>query len=526
MSERIHIKYQLVASEGDVRTLARKIAIEQSVEAPESVINGKIEAACVGQIEHIEPISDLKNNYYLDLSYPNSMLSEQYNQLLNLCFGNVSMYPNVRLVDIKVPNSSYKYFQGPNFGIQGVRKKLGVYGRPLLATALKPRGQSNEYFADLAYQFASGGGDIIKDDQNLIGNFEEFKKRTQICLNAIDKGIQKSGKSCFYFPFISAPFEQLEKYFEWIVNHGAHGVLLSPLILGLDAARGWAKKYDLIYMAHPAFTGSYCIQSSHGMAYQLLYGLLFRLAGVDISVFPNQGGRFSFKKEDCKNIAIELHKPLDNILSAFPCPAGGMHYDDLSTMCDWFGPDAVFLLGGSLLEYSASVTESTRAFKNKIGESFQEKLISPASETLSSACEIGDARKNDISDYLQFSNYKWEGRDEVVYKETTTLPFKGMRRIELIGKAGEKSGFDLRYFEIEPQGYSSLEKHHHTHVIIGARGIGEIEIDKKCYVVNQNDVLYIKPLAIHQLRNLSDSPFGFYCIVDKQRDKPQAPDPN
>ena len=523
MSERIHIKYQLVTSEDEVRTFARKIAIEQSVEAPESVISGNIEAACVGQLEHIEAVPESTNKFYIDLSYPTSMLSGQYNQLLNLCFGNVSMYQNVRLVDIKLPNSLFAYFDGPRFGVDGIRERLGVYQRPLLATALKPRGQSNEYFADLAYQFACGGGDIIKDDQNLIGDFSAFKKRTRICLEAIDKGAQETGRPCFYFPFVSAPFEQLEKHFEWIASQGACGVLLCPLIIGLDNARGWAKKYNLIYMAHPAFTGSYCIQPSHGMSYQLLYGLLFRLAGVDISVFPNQGGRFSFKEEDCKNIATELRKPVANIASAFPCPAGGMHYQDLATMCDWYGPDTVFLLGGSLLEYSSNITESTKAFSNKIGTFFQEKFVKPESEKLISACEIGDICSNHSSDYLQFKDFQWQGREEVVYKETSILPFHGVRRIELIGKTGEESNFDLRYFEIEPKGYSSLEKHRHTHVIIGVRGVGEIQVDEQCYVVNQNDVLYIKPLAVHQLRNVSNSPFGFYCIVDRERDKPQAP---
>ena len=61
MSERIHIKYQLVASEDEVQAFARKIAIEQSVEAPESVINGDIEAACVGQLEHFEAVAGSKN---------------------------------------------------------------------------------------------------------------------------------------------------------------------------------------------------------------------------------------------------------------------------------------------------------------------------------------------------------------------------------------------------------------------------------------------------------------------------------
>ncbi|ODS32551.1 MAG: 2,3-diketo-5-methylthiopentyl-1-phosphate enolase [Candidatus Scalindua rubra] len=42
--------------------------------------------------------------------------------------------------------------------------------------------------------------------------------------------------------------------------------------------------------------------------------------------------------------------------------------------------------------------------------------------------------------------------------------------VENIQPYGEKTSFDLRYFEIELCGFSSLEKHAHEHVIIGIRG--------------------------------------------------------
>lgn len=522
MSDRILVTYRLRASEKDVHSLARKIAIEQSVETPESVITSEIEQRCVGQIESISAVPGNTENYDVLLSYSQEMLSQQFNQLLNLCFGNVSMYQNVRLLDVTLPQQLLTNFDGPLFGVDGVRKKLGVYKRPLLATALKPRGQSDDYFANLAYQFSCGGGDIIKDDQNLIGNFESFKARVNKCLQAIDKGSQKSGRQCFYFPFISAPYEDMDKYFEYVKSRGVRGVLLSPLIIGLDTARGLARKYGLMYMAHPAFTGSFCIENSHGMNYEILYGLLFRLAGVDISVFPNQGGRFSFTEEDCKKISSALAKSMGNIKSAFPCPAGGMQYNDLHTMCSWFGQNAVLLLGGSLLEYSASVAESTQAFRNKINEYFPEQLSTPSNDDIKSACEFTKSDSASSRQILQFEDYQWQGRESEVYKTTAELPFKGVRRVELIGNSGEKCLFDLRYFEIDKNGYSSLEKHMHTHVIIGARGQGEIIINDTMYSIHVNDIVYIKPMAVHQLKAGDKEVFGFYCIVDRVRDKPQT----
>ena len=514
------VKYEVIAEQHNVSELARKIAIEQSVECPESLITDDIEKKYVGEIVEIKPLGNDSHKYEITYSYSSQVLSEQYNQLLNLCLGNVSMYQGVRLTDIELSSESLKCFSGPRFGVKGIREKLGVYHRPLLATALKPRGYSDEQFANLAYEFSIGGGDIIKDDQNLIGNFDQFKNRVRLCTDAIKKSEDEVGRSCLYFPFISAPFEEIDKYFEWIKTQDIQGVLLAPLILGLDTARGLAKKYDLVYMAHPSFTGSYCVSKANGMGYHLLYGLLMRLAGVDISVFPNTGGRFDFAEKDCKEISLSLKKPLENILEAFPCPAGGMQYKDLHTMCDWYGEDSVFLLGGSLLEYSDRLSNSTQEFKRRISEKFEEETRAISRDDRLSSCEVPIKQQNIQLEYIKSAEFNWEGRESVVYKSTNHNTFKDIKRVELIGKNGEKTQFELRYFEIGQNGYSSREVHDHVHVIIIARGQGSVVVGEKQYDVSINDVLYIKPNTIHQLKNSMVEPFGFYCIVDKQRDVP------
>lgn len=52
------------------------------------------------------------------------------------------------------------------------------------------------------------------------------------------------------------------------------------------------------------------------------------------------------------------------------------------------------------------------------------------------------------------------------------------------------------------------------------RGLLEIRLMNAS---DENDILYIKPLAVHQLKATGDGVFGFYCIVDRVRDKPQTP---
>ena len=82
MSDRILVTYRLRGEEKEIHSLARKIAIEQSVETPESVISPEIERRCVGRIESINAVLDKTGSYDVLLSYSPEMLSQQLNQLL------------------------------------------------------------------------------------------------------------------------------------------------------------------------------------------------------------------------------------------------------------------------------------------------------------------------------------------------------------------------------------------------------------------------------------------------------------
>lgn len=122
-------------------------------------------------------------------------------------------------------------------------------------------------------------------------------------------------------------------------------------------------------------------------------------------------------------------------------------------------------------------------------------------------------------------DFTWEGVDLEAYKSTTET-WRGITRRELIGKRGESTRFHVRYFEIEPGGYSTLERHEHEHAVIPLRGRGEVQFGCYIYSVGPGDVVYVGPDDAHQFRNPDDAeePFGFLCLVNAERDRPQAVD--
>ena len=82
---------------------------------------------------------------------------------------------------------------------------------------------------------------------------------------------------------------------------------------------------------------------------------------------------------------------------------------------------------------------------------------------------------------------------------------------------------ELRYFEVEPGGFSTLEKHEHVHAVLILRGGGHCLIGDKVERIAQNDLVSVPPWTWHQFRATGDEPLGFLCMVDAERDKPQLP---
>lgn len=524
-SERIRAAYRLSCESAEAERLARAIVYEQTVELPPAQVAGTPAADNVGRIARLEPEPDAGGGWRLEVDYPAGLASGQLSQLCNLLYGNVSMYRGVRLLDVTLPGPLLARFPGPRFGAAGLRGLIGVYGRPLVATAIKPRGLPLAELAGLAGAFARGGGDIVKDDQNLVRDgFDAFRAHVDACATAVEQANAASGRRCLYLPHLAGPDEELEQRAEFVRSRGLHGALMCPLAMGLDRARALAARYQLLFMAHPALSGACTNGAREGIAPGVLLGTLFRLAGADLSVFPSPGGRFAVDEEDCGAIAAALRAPLGGLAESLPAPGGGLGPDRAAALAAAYGSEAAWLIGGSLHGAEGGIEAGTRRLLEDLSSRFETRC-EPPREAAPSACEMpGSNAAAAIRSLLPVAEgFQWPDREDQRYKDSAALPFRGVRRVELVGKQGEPCSFDLRYFELEPGGYTSLEKHVHTHVLIGARGRGVVVTGGERLALSPDDVAYVGPLQPHQLRNEGREPFGFYCIVDRERDRPMAP---
>ncbi len=117
--------------------------------------------------------------------------------------------------------------------------------------------------------------------------------------------------------------------------------------------------------------------------------------------------------------------------------------------------------------------------------------------------------------------FRWDGVELLAYKEEGAAPFKAITRQVLFQRAD--LGCELRYFAMEPGGHSTLERHEHAHAVMIFRGAGSCLVGGEVRVVAAPDLVFIPPMTWHQFRATKGEPFGFLCMVNAARDKPQLP---
>lgn len=372
---RLSVTYRLTITDGRAAEVhAEEIALEQSVEIPGDCVPPSVrELGIVGRIESLTPVPGSSGQFDAVISFLADLTAFSLPQLLNVLFGNISIKRGIRIIRMELPDTLLQAIGGPQFGIAGIRRLTGTLDRPLACTALKPLGLSVKELAVMSEGYARGGLDLIKEDHGMADLvFHPFGERVCRCQEAIARANQRTGGRTLYFPMVSGRFDQLESQFALLRQEGIPGVLVAPMLIGLDTVRTLARRYGLAVMAHPAFTGTHFHDLTHGMTPAILLGTLFRLMGADISVFPNFGGRFSFTRNECLELAEALRQPLGSLAPALPAPAGGMKFENIGAMRQTYGVDTMLLIGGALLQHSPDPELSAAAFMEAL------RAVSPA----------------------------------------------------------------------------------------------------------------------------------------------------
>lgn len=361
--EQLVVTYQLRTD--DPKGLADAIRVEQSIEFPKELAPQWIQDEIVGQIVSMGNTVDGVTEVVI--SYNPGNTGFELPQLMNVLWGNVSIMEGVRIIAIDFPDSILSRFKGPRFGIHGLREMFQAPKRPLASTALKPMGSSSKDLAEMAYKIAKAGFDTIKDDHSLANQpWSLWKERVEVVSEAVNRANEETGGNCLYAPSLNLPANEMLDAARDAKRMGATSLLILPGISGLDVMRAIAEddEVSLPIMGHPSMLGSFAISREQGISHGILFGEIMRIAGADIAIFPNYGGRFSFTKEQCAEIGTSARKALGHLKPLWISPAGGMQIESIDQQIDFYGTDTASLIGGAL--HKGDLFENASAMVKKL----------------------------------------------------------------------------------------------------------------------------------------------------------------
>ena len=378
-----------------VAKMAPALAIEQSTgtwvpvpgETPE--VRRKHVAKVIGVYEIPDyewsvPTSVTDRQYLIQLAFPVVNFGPQIPMMLTTVIGNISMAGRLKLVDVRFPKQYVDGFQGPRFGVPGIRKALGVPKRPLLNNMIKPcTGYPPELGVKLFKAAALGGCDIIKDDE-LLANacFCDIESRVKLYMKAEKEVFEETGEHTLYTVNVT---DEIPKVFEnarRAVELGANALMINYLVAGFPVLRALAedKSINVPILAHMDLAGALYESEWHGMSSHIVLGKLPRLAGADIIVFPAPYGKAPVIPDKFVSVARNLSFPLYHLRPTIPMPSGGITPAMVPSVMKDLGPDIVIGSGGGIHAHPQGPVAGAKAFRQAIDATMSGRPLEDAAK--------------------------------------------------------------------------------------------------------------------------------------------------
>lgn len=314
-------------------------------------------------------------------------------QLLSGIAGNIfgmKALKNLRLIDVSLPAAYIKHFKGPWTDMNGIRKMMKVYKRPLTGAVPKPKiGFSAAEHANIGYETWMGGFDFVKDDENLTSTrFNRFDERVRLMTRMRDKAEKETGERKSAFINITADTDTMKKRAKMLADHGWNYCMIDVVVAGTAAVhslRDHCADLGLAIHAHRAMHAAFDRNPKHGMTMQFLAKMM-RLIGVNQIHTGTAVGKLVGSKVEVAAIADVLRekktKAIKNIIldqdwrhikSAFPVSSGGLHPGLVPDVLDIYGNELVLLVSGGIHGHPKGTRRGASAVMQAI-EAWQEGI--------------------------------------------------------------------------------------------------------------------------------------------------------
>lgn len=235
---------------------------------------------------------DIKKNLVW-IAYPWRLFDRGGNiqNILTYIVGNVLGMKEVsalKLIDVWFSPTMLEQYDGPSYTLDNMREYLNIHGRPILGTIIKPKmGLTASEYAEVCYDFWSGGGDFVKNDEPQANqDFCPYDKMVKYVKKAMDKAVQETGKKKVHSFNVSAPdYDEMIRRCELIINagfeKGSYAFLIDGITAGWMAVQTLRRKYpDVFIHFHRASHGAYTRKENPIGFSVLVLSKFARLAGA------------------------------------------------------------------------------------------------------------------------------------------------------------------------------------------------------------------------------------------------------
>ncbi|MCU0616021.1 MAG: RuBisCO large subunit C-terminal-like domain-containing protein [Gemmatimonadaceae bacterium] len=231
--------------------------------------------------------------------------------------------PLVRVEDVRFPDTFLAHFQGPQFGVAGLRDRLKAFARPLFFGVIKPNiGLPPVPFAELGYAGWLGGLDIAKDDEMLTDvPWSPLAERAALLGEARQRAEQATGEPKIYLANITGEVDTLAARHDVAVQGGANAVMVNAMPVGVSAIRALRQHARVPIVSHFPLIAAFSRLPAHGVHSRVITRLQ-RLAGCDVIIMPGFGPRMMTPAHEVHDNLRACLEPMGHLRPSLPVPGG------------------------------------------------------------------------------------------------------------------------------------------------------------------------------------------------------------
>ena len=262
------------------------------------------------------------------------------------------------LLDLELPEEvEKKYFLGPKFGIEGIRKFTGATDKPLLGGIVKPKvGLNSATLLEVVKQMVEGGVNFIKEDEIMANPSScPLEERVPLICNYL------KGKNVVYCFCINGDADVVLERAKYVAAQGGNGVHVN-FWSGLGIYKR-LRELDLPLFIHYQKSGISILTDKRN-PFHVEWTVVCKLAGlcgVDFIHAGMIGGYSDNGKDEILEVLKVLHKY--RVMPALSC---GMHPGLVEAIRTEIGIDWMANCGGAIHGHPQGTFAGAKAMRQSI----------------------------------------------------------------------------------------------------------------------------------------------------------------